>query len=114
MKKWQQVSENTSQSSQTLRMPVPGGWLYRWEEYDPEGEGITVSSMVFVPDPQQPAQLANKLDIAIKALEIYASPQYWIPGSSNQKLHDFPKLVVSGQEENPWGIAEQAMEDILG
>lgn len=43
--------EYIDQSDCTARMPVPGGWLYRWRDGD-------VASMCFVPAPQPPAASA--------------------------------------------------------
>ena len=115
MHQWKQINKNGSE--QTMRMKVDGGYIYRWEEYSQETGKVVVSTMVFVPDPPQlaqPAQLdeTNKLDIAIKALEIYASPQNW-----NVDLHgrwNLTGYVSHKTSQKPWEIAQQAMEDILG
>jgi hypothetical protein len=44
---WEWVSD----SPQTLRLQVPGGWLVQTAEYAGEGVGLS-ESLVFLPDPE--------------------------------------------------------------
>ncbi len=49
MHRWERVWSGTDFPERTLRMRVPGGWLYR---HSPGNSGIQNECMVFVPDPQ--------------------------------------------------------------
>ena len=47
--KWEVVQVTANR--QTVRLPVPGGWLYRVEEYDLKGQ-MTHTALAFVPTPR--------------------------------------------------------------
>ena len=44
---WEPVTPDGSRLETTMRLPVPGGWIYRVRE---SGEGGLALAMVFVPE----------------------------------------------------------------
>ena len=98
MPEWESVLHRGQ--PRVVRLPVPGGWLYR------PGDGEDVTPMVFVPAPTEPAPVETPerspfdgLEFDLQVVRIVADLMPNLDTGRPRPVFDFLRSLISAQTE---------------